>query len=1092
MQTTTPLSDLISISRQFQRSVNVASDFGSSESAKSFILNSTSLSCLETMCRFLDQTKQRAFTWTGPYGTGKSSLALFLASLLGGDDLVRQSCREKLLQNQDLLTLNFNALTSYDAPWQIFIITGHNGSLITDFCQTVGVKDTNARKGIEKFIRSAKKRPTLLLIDELGKYLEGGNSENCYFLQELAEAANRSDYPLIVVGILHQSFEAYASSLTNLQQEEWSKVQGRYVDIPLMMSPHETLQLLSRSILRNNLSVPSKISSLVDSVVDSITVPVDRKSFKRYLEGTWPINPITSLLLGPLSRRRFLQNARSVFNFLTSQEPSSFGAFLESTPIDQKTALYGLNLLWDYLRCNYEQSILSSRIDSHRWLVACDCVDRTERLSSKTLQDVVKAVAILDLFRQGSGLDANVETITASVYPLKKKEVQEALDTLTENKILIEKRYAKSYGLFEGSDFNLETAVRQVLAEHNPLDVNTLQGLLYSSPLIASRHYASSGTLRWFSTELSTLSNLESYLTSSRPKANATGRLLMCLPDMSNTIEAEEFLTILRKHQQELIFIGVPANAKDILALAQELQALNKITKDPSLEGDATARKELQSRINWISEQLRNKVSEAFNSILWFDISGKSYKIKNYFELNRMISDACDFTFNCAPTLNNELINREQLSSNITSARKRLLAAMVAHEREERLSLTGFPPEAMIYLSLLKNHLHRKDTDTGVWSFSTPDSSSSFRAIWDATELFFKQTKQPTLTDLYALWSKAPFGLKSGFMPILAMAYLLANQRNISIYLDGVFQPDINENILDRWTIDPKNISFKFIDFNSDVNELLSCLSDSMEKLSGETIEESPLAVARAMVKEVLHCPQWAMKTAQLSIESRRFRDTVLKAWDPLKLIFDELPQVFETTDTQEIVNKTISALAEIRSVTPKMLDQVRKELMLVLDSNDDYDQLANRAEIIIDEAPTIQLKAFVGRVKSLKVNRASDSAIEGFIALATSKPKTQWTDHDINQALQKIRVWGLEFRHMEGLAAMHNLSSQRRMLSIVVAGKSGRNDITLDVPARLSERISEKNSELDKLLRDLSDVEAMLLMIEKTTQLLNRIKNNG
>ena len=127
-----------------------------------------------------------------------------------------------------------------------------------------------------------------------------------------------------------------------------------------------------------------------------------------------------------------------------------------------------------------------------------------------------------------------------------------------------------------------------------------------------------------------------------------------------------------------------------------------------------------------------------------------------------------------------------------------------------------------------------------------------------------------------------------------------------------------------------------------------------------------------------------------------------------------------------------------------------------------------------------------------MKVNRASDSAIEGFIALATSKPKTQWTDHDINQALQKIRVWGLEFRHMEGLAAMHNLSSQRRMLSIVVAGKSGRNDITLDVPARLSERISEKNSELDKLLRDLSDVEAMLLMIEKTTQLLNRIKNNG
>lgn len=1088
MSNTKPLSSSITIAHQFQKSANVSADFGTSEAIKGFVLNSSGLACLETMSRFLSNTNQKAFTWTGPYGTGKSSLALFLATLLGGKLEDQQICREKLFAQQDLLTPDFNGLLSIKKNWNVFTLTGHNASLIQDFSKVVGLRKGNSRKAIEKFINLCEKQPSLFLIDELGKYLEGGNSENCYFLQELAEAVNRCDNPVIVVGILHQSFGAYASSLSNLQQEEWSKVQGRFVDIPLLMSPNETLQLLSQSIEKKDITVPSCITPLVKASIKCINFSIDKRSFENYLKGTWPLNPITSLLLGPISRRRFLQNTRSVFSFLTSKEPYSFNLFLENTPIKDSKAVYNLDQLWDYLQSNYGQSILSNRVESHRWLVACDCIDRAERLRSTVVTSVIKAIAVLDLFHQGSGLEVNLETISLGLFPRTKAEITSALETLIANKIIIEKRYANAYGLFEGSDFNLEAAVESTLAQHHPLDSSALHSLLQIPPLIANRHYAISGTLRWFSVELSTLSNLENFL-KTQGQEKLTGRLILCINDSGETVDLVKFSSILEKYQDQLIFVGLPENSSEILSFARELQALNQIAKDPSLEGDITGRKELQSRTDWVLEQLKSKVLEAFNCIDWVDQNGLVKHINNYSELNRMISDCCDTVFSKSPVLNNELINREQLSSNITSARKRLILNMVEHSCKERLGFQGFPPEAMIYASLIKNNFHRKSPENNVWEFVKPELSSSFHSIWETTDKYLKNNKQVPLTDLYLLWSKAPFGLKSGFMPILAMAYFLANQKNISVYFDGVFQSDIKDNVLDHWTIDPKSISFRYVEISQNVSELLSNLSAALTSLSSEKIDPNPLVVARALVKEVLRCPQWAMRTAQISLESKRFRDTVLKAWDPLKLIFDDLPNVFNSYDVETIVKKSISALSEIRSITPKMLDQIRKEFLISIDSNDNLDQLAQRAEAIVNEAPNIQLKAFIGRVKSLKINNASDIAIEGLIALATSKPKNQWTDHDINQALQKIREWCFEFRHMEGLSAMRNLSSQRYMISLVVAGQSGRSSVELDIPKSIPQKLLKVDASMSNLIEKLSDEDAMLLLIEHTSKVLSRMK---
>ena len=51
------------------------------------------------MANHISQTEQSAFTWTGPYGSGKSSLVVALSSLLSGKkspyELKQKMCLDK-------------------------------------------------------------------------------------------------------------------------------------------------------------------------------------------------------------------------------------------------------------------------------------------------------------------------------------------------------------------------------------------------------------------------------------------------------------------------------------------------------------------------------------------------------------------------------------------------------------------------------------------------------------------------------------------------------------------------------------------------------------------------------------------------------------------------------------------------------------------------------------------------------------------------------------------------------------------------------------------------------------------------------------
>src|SRR5689334_299756 len=94
------MSDLlathIEISRQFLRSVRIDSDYGREDALDTYICQKAASDLLSNMAQQIVETRQRAFTWTGPYGGGKSSLALALCSAVSKLAPIRYKARQAL------------------------------------------------------------------------------------------------------------------------------------------------------------------------------------------------------------------------------------------------------------------------------------------------------------------------------------------------------------------------------------------------------------------------------------------------------------------------------------------------------------------------------------------------------------------------------------------------------------------------------------------------------------------------------------------------------------------------------------------------------------------------------------------------------------------------------------------------------------------------------------------------------------------------------------------------------------------------------------------------------------------------------------
>ncbi|MGH7172004.1 MAG: hypothetical protein ACRELG_17150 [Gemmataceae bacterium] len=538
------LDKLVVVSPRFARSVSLVRDAHRPDALEGYLLTPTGRDVLRRLSDALaGDSPTRAWSLTGPYGSGKSAFALFAAQLLAGDETVRHRARSSFADwEPELAERLFGA--SGSLPRKVgrlcpVLVTGSRRPLEQALAESLAsslraiaqngrppglvkrleqfaAQDSFSGKAIvalfeeanaylqEKFGNAA--AGILLIVDELGKFLEYGATDpergDVFVLQELAESATRSKRPFLFVTILHQALDRYAEHMSAGRRAEWAKVQGRFEDVAFEERTDQILRLLSHAIqykgedsgvrsLRKQAKAAAQEAVALGLRCGSMT----SVEMRDCLAACYPLHPLTAFILGPLFRQ-FAQNERSLFAFLTSSEPFGFQEFLREQTL--KGGAYRLDQLYDYVMASLGPTLFA-QTRGKRWAEVQSALDRLHDANELEIR-VAKIIGLLHALGPASALPATEATVQAAVKGLaSREEIEGAFQSLKHRSIVVFRRHTGSYALWEGSDIDIEDrlqAARQSVEREQSLAAFLTQQVP-PQPRIARRHYFKTGTLRY-------------------------------------------------------------------------------------------------------------------------------------------------------------------------------------------------------------------------------------------------------------------------------------------------------------------------------------------------------------------------------------------------------------------------------------------------------------------------------------------------------------------------------------------------------------------------------------------------------------------
>ncbi len=690
-----------------------------------------------------NQSPYRAWTITGPYGVGKSAFAVYLTRLFcpNGDSSVaaRQQLREvdsvlahRLLGVQSLEKSRKGffpiLITARRAPTSVCILQGissaisaaserqfhasaKNISHLLQKSQRESFLDSSLVVGALTEVNSAAINAgysgVLLLIDELGKLFEfaarSPHKADVFLLQQLAEHASRSaDAPLLLIGFLHQSFQDYGQHLDMVSRKEWEKIQGRYEDIPFLEPADQVIRMIASAIrwksktpdeaLKNKIAAISRHAE----VCKIIPTGMSRNEFEAAAVAAYPLHPCTLVAL-PFLFKRFAQNERSLFSYLSSLEPLGFQSFLQSHELNRENPQFvRLEDLFDYFIQNFGSGLFRQP-QARRWMEAADVLDRKDNLQPQHIS-LVKSIGILNALGEFSPLSARESVIhyalTDSQAPA--PAVATGLEFLKDQSVLTYRKFNDTFRIWEGSDVDLDERIAE--GERKTRDARlsaTLARYLQSRPLVARRHSFETGALRFFSvTYADDVDELQRLVTL---KSASDGQVVVCLS--SSVAQVQQFRDLVHTLQPDIdnLLIAIPQDIGEIRAVASELAALRWVLDNtPDLRDDRAARRELGLRIADAEQLLRVNVhclldpraDPVGSKCLWY-YHGVEQPMHSPVEISQLLSHVCDKLYSDAPRIRNELIVRRSLSSQSAGARRNLMEAMLTRAAQPTLGIEG-------------------------------------------------------------------------------------------------------------------------------------------------------------------------------------------------------------------------------------------------------------------------------------------------------------------------------------------------------------------------------------------------------------------
>jgi hypothetical protein len=984
----------------------------------------------------------RAWRITGDYGTGKSSFALVLAHLLGEPSSPSLALIHRVIAHEVERTgVDLTAIRLVPV-----LVTGAREPLVPAIARAVGraleqlrslgrtsqsMKELQATAAaieqsgdavdllelldqLGRFASHHGRSGVLLVLDELGKFLEYAalhpDEEDIYVLQRIAEAAARSgETRLVVVGLLHQGFHAYAERLPSAARQEWDKVAGRYGEITFDQPLAHVAALVAGALNVDTASVPSDVSAAAE-VVRTGTLATGWYGASGGGPDPHTLYPLHPMVLPVLVRffAQFGQHERSLFSFLLSSEPFGLQSFAEREASGR--VWYRLADFYDYVRAVFGHRLAGASYRSH-WLRILGTIDRIAADLDVLELQVLKSVAVLNVLDAEHLLATDSVLAAATADSDRGDAVREALTSLQRRGLLFHRGTAGGFCLWPSTSVNLEAAFEVAQRALGPVDrvASQLKPYLDAKAVMARRHYIETGTLRHFEVRHAQPPALPEVV--AQP-SHADGVVIVALCESPEERRvAVEYAQDSEVVSRGEVLLVIPPPVRDVAAELQDARCWQWIADNtPELVHDTYAAAEVARQTAASGRALLKRLEAFFGfrlertSVEWWHC-GKQIKPPARGGLPAALSTICDALYPQAPSIRNELVNRRTLSSAAAAARQRLIEHMFSSSDRMALGIdpAKAPPEKSMYLSVLHaGNVHREEA--GRYVLVEPPENNDPLLLRPALMHIMALLEQvdgrrlPVPSILDALQER-PYGVRAGLAPLLLAIVTVAHAHEIAVYEHGTFLPRCGAAEFLRLMKQPAT-------FELQLCRIIGVRAEVFLRLAwvfgGERPRDRELAlldVVRPLSAFAAHLPEYTRRSA-------------------CGLPPFPVDEPGDGQRAQRYVDALREAMDALRASYPQLLERLRRRVAEGLAAGGavpDRAQVTYRASRLMAAAREPRLQTFARCLADAALS--DDAWAERVGSFVISKPPARWTGTDEFRAMDDIELLAATFCRVEATA---------------------------------------------------------------------------
>jgi len=611
-----------------------------------------------------------------------------------------------------------------------------------------------------------------VVFDEFSKFLEASVTRNSArdikLIQDFGELANRSGKNQIHLScITHKSVNDYISDLPKEKINAWRGAEGRFKEVYFTSSSQQNYELIANAIIKDEKKFKKfkainndKIAGVLNEC-ESTAIFNDIDNYLTLIgDGCFPLNPISSYVL-PRVSEKVAQNERTLFTFLAKDEKGSLVNFINANK--GKADFLTIDLIYDYFEAIFRKEVFNESVHNV-WLKANSALLKTY---DEVEQKIIKSIAVIDIVNEFQQLSPTDLYIRVSLG-LTNDSFEDAIVRLVNKHIILRKKSNGNYRFLPGSELNIIKKIndRKSLNSSKINVKEVLDNIVNLGFELPKKYNDEKEIIRYFKKDFITVNEFVNIRTIKDliSESNSDGIILYLIHYSKEEKEVALKKLIELKDSRIILCILNSDFSKD--EEIRELISIKSLKSDIEFNENELAAQEIEIFEEDITDDIEDYISVNYdvkNGLCqYYDFHGESLDIKKGYQLNRKISDICFEVFSKTPIINNELINKNRISSPILKARNKIVQYIFDEmEKGNRFATEGNGPETTIFRVAIK----RKGLFDGAES-----EDDNLNEILEVIKDFIisSEEEKRCFSNLYNIFynSEFKYGLRAGIIPI--------------------------------------------------------------------------------------------------------------------------------------------------------------------------------------------------------------------------------------------------------------------------------------------------------------------------------------